>query len=101
MTDNEIAYSLIPRERLEEVNKFLVKHFFSNEPLGLSLGAEPEKDVRPWLSKVTKPLIDQKVFIFPKGQCERQNLKSFFVLYKNLKDVLYGNKRRSNSWSDA
>lgn len=65
MSDDEIKYSLIPRERLEEVNDVLLKHFFANEPLGLSLGANPEVDVKPWLSKVTKPLLDQKVSHLP------------------------------------
>ena len=51
----------VPVERLDEVNDFLIEHFFSLEPLGLKLGINPDEDVRPWLSKVTKPLLEQQV----------------------------------------
>ena len=61
MADDSMEYNLVPRNRLEEVNDLLLKHFFANEPLGVSLGADPEKDVRPWISRVTKPILDQKV----------------------------------------
>jgi len=61
MEDCEITYSILPRTRLPEVNEFLLGHFFSHEPLGVALGACPETDVRPWLAKVTKPIVDQKV----------------------------------------
>ena len=38
---------------LTQVNEFLIKHFFSYEPLGLRLGIRPEFDVSEWLSQVT------------------------------------------------
>ena len=49
---------------LTQVNEFLIKHFFSNEPLGLRLGIRPEFDVSEWLSQVTWPLLDQQVSVF-------------------------------------
>ena len=45
----------------EAVNLFLQEHFFSREPLGLRFGIDPIKDTEEWLSKVTKPLLLQKV----------------------------------------
>jgi hypothetical protein len=48
-------------DNLEEVNAFLLENFFTKEPLGLRLGIDPERDVRPWLSRVTEPLIRQNV----------------------------------------
>ena len=59
--ESEIQYDLIGLKDLDEVNDLLVNEFFSNEPLGKHLGANPEMDVRPWISKVTKPLIAQGV----------------------------------------
>ena len=50
-------------EHLDAVNQFLIKHFFSREPLGLRLGINPEKDTREWISQVTTPLIGQNVSI--------------------------------------
>jgi hypothetical protein len=61
MEESEINYSILPRTRLSEVNELLLGHFFPHEPLGVALGACPETDVRPWLAKVTKPIVDQKV----------------------------------------
>ena len=58
---DDIKYDILPRERIEEVNELLLQHFFSNEPLGNRLGAVPEKDVKPWLFRVTTPLVDQGV----------------------------------------
>ena len=60
----EISYSILTQTRLEEVNELLLNHFFFKEPLGVSLGACPERDVRPWLLKVTQPIVDQKVRVF-------------------------------------
>ena len=48
-------------EHLDAVNQFLIKHFFSREPLGLRLGINPEKDTREWISQVTMPLLEQNV----------------------------------------
>ena len=56
-------YDLISISDLNEVNELLIDEFFRNEPLGKHLGANPETDVRPWISEVTKPLIDQGVSI--------------------------------------
>ena len=58
-----IEYDLISISDLNEVNELLIDEFFRNEPLGKHLGANPETDVRPWISEVTKPLIDQGVSI--------------------------------------
>ena len=59
--NTELEYSLIEPKDLELVNDLLVTQFFRNEPLGKALGADPETDVRPWLSRVTEPLIKQGV----------------------------------------
>jgi hypothetical protein len=56
-----IEYDLISLEDLDEVNELLIYEFFGNEPLGKHLGANAETDVRPWISKVTRPLIGQRV----------------------------------------
>ena len=61
--ESQIQYELISIQDLEEVNNLLVNEFFRNEPLGKHLGANPDTDVRPWISKVTKPLINQGVSI--------------------------------------
>ena len=58
-----IEYDLISISDLNEVNELLIDEFFRDEPLGKHLGANPETDVRPWISEVTKPLIDQGVSI--------------------------------------
>ena len=60
---SQIQYDLISLQDLDEVNELLVNEFFRNEPLGKHLGANPETDVRPWISKVTEPLIAQGVSI--------------------------------------
>ena len=60
-TESCIEYDLISLEDIDEVNELLIYEFFGNEPLGKHLGANPETDVRPWISKVTRPLIAQKV----------------------------------------
>ena len=49
---------------LTKVNDFLLKNFFTREPLGLRLGIQPETDVSDWLSLVTLPLLDQQVLLF-------------------------------------
>ena len=59
--DSCIEYDLISLGDLDEVNELLIYEFFGNEPLGKHLGANPEADVRPWISKVTRPLIGQRV----------------------------------------
>ena len=46
---------------LIKVNDFLLKNFFTREPLGLRLGIQPEIDVSDWLSQVTQPLLEQQV----------------------------------------
>ena len=46
---------------LTKVNDFLLKNFFTREPLGLRLGIQPETDVSDWLSQVTQPLLEQQV----------------------------------------
>ena len=51
----------IEPEELTKVNDFLLKNFFTREPLGLRLGIKPETDVSEWLSQVTQPLLDQQV----------------------------------------
>lgn len=56
-----IEYRLLPISRLEEVNDLLLANFFKQEPLGNRLGAQPDNDVRPWLSRVTEPLINQNM----------------------------------------
>ena len=58
-----IEYDLIGIEDLDSVNDLLVTQFFRNEPLGKKLGANSETDVSPWLSEVTKPIINQGVSI--------------------------------------
>ena len=54
---------ILPAEEnhLEQVNQFLINHFFSREPLGLRLGISPAKDTQEWISQVTLPLLNQKV----------------------------------------
>ena len=52
---------------LTKVNDFLLKNFFTREPLGLRLGIRPEADVSEWLSQVTQPLLDQQVLLFSKA----------------------------------
>ena len=61
MAEKEITYSVLSRNRICEVNELLLDHFFANEPLGVALGALPEEHVRPWITKVTKPIVDQQV----------------------------------------
>ena len=56
------VFETLKSEDLIQVNDFLIKHFFSREPLGLRLGIKPESDVSEWLSQVTQPLLDQQVF---------------------------------------
>ena len=56
-----IEYDLIGIKDLDSVNELLVTQFFRNEPLGKKLGANSETDVRPWLSEVTQPIINQGV----------------------------------------
>ena len=57
------AVKILPAEEnhLDEVNQFLIKHFFSREPLGLRLGISPAKDTQEWISQVTLPLLNQNV----------------------------------------
>ena len=56
-----VEYGVITLADIDEVNELLICEFFKNEPLGKHLGANPEIDVRPWISKVTRPLISQNV----------------------------------------
>ena len=58
-----IEYELIGIQDLDSVNELLVTQFFRNEPLGKELGANSETDVSPWISEVTKPIINQGVSI--------------------------------------
>ncbi len=60
------VFETLKSNDLTEVNDFLIKHFFSREPLGLRLGIKPESDVSEWLSQVTQPLLDQQVSFFLK-----------------------------------
>ena len=60
------VFETLKSDDLSQVNEFLIKHFFSREPLGLRLGIQPETDVREWLSQVTQPLLDQQVKFFSK-----------------------------------
>ena len=60
------VFETLKSNDLTEVNEFLIKHFFSREPLGLRLGIQPESDVTEWLSQVTQPLLDQQVKIVSK-----------------------------------
>ena len=60
------VFETLKSDDLSQVNEFLIKHFFSREPLGLRLGIQPETDVREWLSQVTQPLLDQQVKIVSK-----------------------------------
>ena len=59
-------------DKLQEINNFLIKHFFTREPLGLKLGIIPEKDTRQWLSEVTRPLLNQRVIL----QCRQYPITS-------------------------
>ena len=61
MSEKEIVYSILPRNRIGEVNELLLDQFFANKPLGVALGAVPDEHVRPWINKVTKPILDQQV----------------------------------------
>ena len=61
--DSHIQYDVISLQDLDEVNELLVNEFFRDEPLGRHLGANPDTDVRPWISQVTEPLIAQGVSI--------------------------------------
>ena len=60
------VFETLKSDDLIQVNDFLIKHFFSREPLGLRLGIKPESDVSEWLSQVTQPLLDQQVIFFSK-----------------------------------
>ena len=76
------VFEILKSEDLTQVNEFLIKHFFSREPLGIRLGIRPETDVSEWLSQVTQPLLDQQVFSF----------QSFLLLYfiRNQQvDIIY------------
>ena len=39
------VFETLKSDNLIQVNAFLIKHFFSREPLGLKLGIQPETDV--------------------------------------------------------
>ena len=60
MTD-PVEYSFVGPDDGPEIDDLLVTQFFKHEPLGVELGSEPESDVRPWLSKITAPMIEQGV----------------------------------------
>ena len=60
---SHIEYDVISIKDLDSVNELLVTQFFRNEPLGEKLGANSETDVSPWISEVTKPIINQGVSI--------------------------------------
>ena len=62
---SHIEYELIEIHDLDSINELLVTQFFRNEPLGKKLGANAETDVSPWISEVTKPIINQGVSIIP------------------------------------
>ena len=55
------VFEKLKSSHLAKVNDYLIKNFFSREPLGLRLGIQPEIDVGEWLSEVTQPLLDQQV----------------------------------------
>ena len=55
------VFEKLNSSHLVKVNDFLIKNFFTREPLGLRLGIQPETDVSEWLSEVTQPLLDQQV----------------------------------------
>ena len=59
--EEEIKYSPVVPEDIDDINDFLVTQFFAHEPLGKHLGCDSEKDVRPWLPKLTGPMIGQGV----------------------------------------
>ena len=72
------VFETLKSNDLTEVNDFLIKHFFSREPLGLRLGIKPESDVSEWLSQVTQPLLDQQVFF--SNWAESKDLTFFFLI---------------------
>ena len=82
-----IEYDLITIADLDEINELLVSEFFSNEPLGKHLGANSETDVRPWISKVTEPLINQRVstILHTLRPCIHPYINQFRSCRKNLK----------------
>lgn len=50
----DFCFSTIQPEDVEQVSEFLLKHFFAEEPLGQTLNLDPDKEVRPWLSKMVE-----------------------------------------------
>ncbi len=48
----DFYFRTIQKENVEQVSEFLLKYFFAEEPLGQSLKLDPNKEVRPWLSKM-------------------------------------------------
>lgn len=48
----DFYFRTIQKENVEQVAEFLLKYFFAEEPLGQSLQLDPNKEVRPWLSKM-------------------------------------------------
>ena len=63
----------------DEVDELLVTQFFNHEPLGVDLGSVPEKDVRPWLHKITRPMIEQGVRKQINFWSENKNLGAHLV----------------------
>ena len=58
------VFETLKSNDLTKVNEFLIKHFFTREPLGLRLGIQPETDLREWLSQVTQPSFDENIVDF-------------------------------------
>lgn len=48
----DFCFSTVQPEDVEQVSEFLLRYFFTEEPLGQSLNLDPDKEVRPWLSKM-------------------------------------------------
>ena len=58
---NDIVYAVIEPEDSDEVDELLITQFFKYEPLGVILKSDPETQVRPWIAKITGPMIRQGV----------------------------------------
>ena len=59
----DFCFSTVQPEDVEEVSEFLLKYFFAEEPLGQSLNLDPDKEVRPWLSKMVEHEIREGISV--------------------------------------